>query len=140
MAGDAFVIRGRLDRQRETVLEITGVDAHVARSRPVGRAREILGAGGLLLTIFLGRKDLDLGLRQPAEKPGHVALELRGVLLVEIEDLLPRLRMKRRVLLDRGVERLEIVETELLRDPEHLAFDPRDLAKADLMDLLRRQI
>ena len=61
-------------------------------------------------------------------------------LRVEVEDLLARLGVQLGVLLDRGVQALEIAEAELLRDLQHLPLDARHLAQAELVDLLRGEV
>jgi len=72
------------------VLGVTGVDEDPARPGALGRRRVVLGARRLLLAVLLDRQDLHLGPRQPAKSNGQLGFHLRDVLLVEIQQALPR--------------------------------------------------
>ncbi len=139
MARHTLVVGRRLERDDLVRLRVGGVDVHAAGTRAVRRARIVVGARRALGTELLHGDDDQLRLRQPAEELRQLRVHLLFVLLVGVDDVVTRLRAKVGVLLDGGVERLQITEALLLRDLQHLRLEARHLAQADVVDLVGRE-
>ena len=140
MSRNTFVIRRRFERDRFLRLRIVCVDIDASRTRSVGRAFVVIGAGRFFLAERLHLHDLELRFRQTSEKFRQLRVHLIFIFLVRVDDLFARLRTKIEILLDGGVERFQIGVAHLLRDIEHLSFDARHFAQSDFVDLVGREI
>ncbi len=94
----------------------------------------------ILLVELLNRHDFYLRLRHATKHVGEFGIHLIGVLPVEIQNLLPRMRVQFRIGGDCRIEALQILESQLLRHAQHSPFNFLHLRQADLVNLVRRQI
>src|SRR5579859_3792206 len=114
MAGNAFVIRDRLDVQQEAMLRIVFIDVDVTRTRAIGGAGSVVGWYGILLARRSHWNGDQLRLWQMAKIFGEFRLHLTDVLCVKIEQLLAGGRVELAVIFDVLVETAQVVEPEFL--------------------------
>ena len=116
MSGKSFVVGSRFDRDEFARLRIRGVHHDVPRPRAVRCALIVGGGRVLLLPESLHGENLESRLRQPPEELRKSRLHLRNVVPVQLEKLFTRFGVKLGILLDRRVDRFEIVEAKLPGD------------------------
>ena len=140
MPRHALVVRDRLHVQQQPLLGSVFVHIDPPRPRSVSRPDRVIGGYAVGAAKRLHRHHVQLVLRKSPENFRQLLVHLVAILGVQIEQLLPRFRVQRRVLPNMCVERFQILEALSLGELEHVAFDLRHASQAQHVNLLRREL
>lgn len=140
MPRNTFVIGDSFDVQQKALLRRIFVDVDTPGARAGAGTDGVIGWDASGRAKFLHGDDIELVLRESADKFWKLAVHLVSIFRVKLKQLLARLGVKRGILTDVCVKRFQIVEALRLCDLKHLLFDLRHALQSHFVNLVSGEV
>ena len=139
VARDGLVVRRRRHLVERSRLGLVRVDEVDARSRAIGRGREVEGGRRLRRRVRLDRADLAGCLGQPAEPARRHGRSMLDLATRQLDEVVGLGHEVRRIRIQGAAQRGDVVVAQRSRDGQAVAIDGFQLREPVLVELEGRQ-